>query len=88
MSLEEPAGTTLMAWGESHVLALDDVPRVFDLASGKVVERFSGLPGAISRFQPSVSMKPPAPPWVARDPGADRFAVTAGERVWVVTRQS
>ncbi len=73
--LAEPLGTTLMAFGDRHVVALDGVPRLVSLERGAVVHRWNSIPGGLARLQPSASIAPPAPPYVARDPARKRFAV-------------
>jgi hypothetical protein len=82
--LAEAPGTQLMAWGDGHVVAFDGHPRVIELATGAVVHRWSGLDGGPGLHQPSVAMQPPGPPWVARDPAHERFALGWPERIVVV----
>jgi hypothetical protein len=82
--VDEPAGTQLMAWGDDHVVAFDRQPRVIELATGAVVHRWD-LDGGPGFHQPSVDMKPPAPPWIARDPANRRFALGWSDRIVVVT---
>jgi hypothetical protein len=81
----EPPGTQLMAWGPDHVVAFDGHPRVIELATGAIVHRWDDLDGGPGVHQPSVAMKPPVPPWIARDPANRRFAMGWSERIVVVT---
>jgi len=83
--IAEPPGTQLMAWGPDHVVAFDGHPRVIELATGAVVHRWDDLDGGPGVHQPSATMKPPAPPWIARDPTNQRFALGWCDRIAVVT---
>ena len=59
--LAEPLGTSLMAWGRDHVVALDDQTGLVALADGKIIHRWED-PGPVSRPCPSVNLDTPAAP--------------------------
>jgi hypothetical protein len=81
----EPVGTRLVAWGDDHVVAIDGTPRVIELATGRVVERWDGLDGGRGLHQPSASMKALAPPWLAADPRNHRVALGWPDRIVIVS---
>ena len=75
IELSTPPGTRLMALGDDHVVLFDGRPRVAQLSSGSIVEQWDDLDGGRGVFMPSVSMRAPAPPYLATDPVQSRFAL-------------
>jgi hypothetical protein len=75
VELTEPPGSRLMAAGEDHIVLFDGTPRLLQLSTGNVVQRWNDLDGGKGLWQPSVNMEPPAPPWLAADPANARFAL-------------
>ena len=67
------------------VVAIAGTPRVIELATGRTVHRWDGVDGGAGLHQPSVSMSPPAPPWLAADATRKRFALGWPDRVVVVS---
>jgi hypothetical protein len=84
IALDERPGTRLMALDDDHVVLFDVHPRVLQLSTGKIVERWDDLDGGAGLHQPSVNMKPPAPPYLACDPAHRRFALGTKEGIDVV----
>ena len=85
IKLAEPAGTRLMQIDHDHVVLFDGHPRVLQLSSGRIIERFEGLNGGPGIHQPSVRMAAPAPPWLATDAKTSRFALGEADRIVVVS---
>ena len=84
--LDEAPGTRLMALDDDHVALFDGHPRVLQLSTGKVVERWDDLDGGRSLYQPSTRQKPVEPPHLACDPANGRFALGYADRIVVVSR--
>lgn len=78
-------GTRIMAWGDSHIVALDGRPRVIELATGAVVQQWSDIETGRGMPQPSVRLSPPAGPYLALDPSTPRFAVANDDRLVVIS---
>jgi len=85
IELPEPPGSRLMAVGDDHIVVFDGKPRLLQLSTGTVADRWEDLDGGKGLWQPSVNMQPPAPPWLARDPGNCRFALGWPDSVVVVS---
>jgi hypothetical protein len=85
IELAEPPGTRLMAAGAGHVVLFDGAPRLLELSTGAIVERWDDLDGGGGINQPSVNLKPPAPPWLAMDPAHSRFALGWPQSIAVVS---
>lgn len=85
IAMSEPPGTRMMALDDDHIVLFDEHPRVVRLSTGEVVERWDDLDSGIGVHNPSVSMKPPSPPWLATDPAAGRFALGWPERIVTVS---
>jgi hypothetical protein len=81
VSLSEPAGT-IMPW-KNWVIAFHESPRAIEVATGKVVHRWSHL--FSGRQIGSIELGEPAPPQMALDPGNGRFAIAGPNGVSVVT---
>jgi hypothetical protein len=71
-----------------HVVLFDGTPRLLELSTGAIVERSDDLNGGEGIHQPSVSMKPQEPPWLAMDPARSRFALGWPESIVVVSLSS
>jgi hypothetical protein len=83
-AIERP-GTRLVAWGPDHVVCVDGTPRVVELATGAIVERWDDLDGGPGLHQPHASMTRPGPPWLAADPARARLALGWPDRIVVVS---
>jgi hypothetical protein len=84
IKLPTPPGTRLMALGDDHVVLFDGHPRVVRLSSGSIVEQWDDVDGGRGVHMPSVSMQPPAPPYLATDPARGRFALGWPDRIVTV----
>jgi hypothetical protein len=85
IELAEPPGTRLMAVGDDHIVLFDGQPRLLRLSTGALVDRWDDLDGGRGIHQPSVSLQPQVPPWLATDPARGRFALGWPERIVVVS---
>ena len=78
--LEEPTGR-LMPVGERHVLCLYQHPKLLELETGRVVERWPGLDTGSQCG--SIVHHLPEPPPIALDPEGQRFAVGTSKGIEV-----
>lgn len=79
--LEEPLGT-LMAVGDRHVLGFYQHPKLVELATGRIVQRWEGLD--TGRQTSSIRHHLPPQPPLALDPVRRRFAVGTQKGIEVV----
>jgi hypothetical protein len=79
--LEEEAGT-IMRVGDRHVVGFYSYPKLFEIATGKVVRRWTEIPSGTQMS--SISFYSVVPP-MALDSANRRFAVAEGSKVHVVT---
>jgi hypothetical protein len=79
--LEEEAGT-LMLVGDRHVVGFYDYPKLFEIATGKVVKRWTEIPSGTQTS--GISFHSVVPP-IALDSKNRRFAVAEGSKVHFVT---
>jgi hypothetical protein len=84
LQLSESLGTRLMAWDDSHVVALDDHPRLVSLTDGRIVHRWDDL-GPEPRACPSVNLERPEAPHVAINAQGPRFAIADDHRVVIIS---
>jgi hypothetical protein len=76
---------TLMPVGERHAVGFYDCPKLFDLASGRVVHRWPELRTGRQLSSIIHHLKPEdRPPPIALDPLNRRFAVGIGQQVTVI----
>jgi hypothetical protein len=85
IELSEPAGTRMMALDEDHVVLFDGHPRVLQLSTNSIVERWDDLEGGSGLHFPSASMKEVTPPFLATDPRRGRFALGWPERIVTIS---
>jgi len=85
VELSEPPGTRLMGLGDDHVVLFDGHPRVINLSSGAIVERWNDLDGGSGVDMPSASMEKPRAPYLATDPVRGRFALGWPDRIVIVS---
>jgi hypothetical protein len=85
IELSEPAGTRMMALDDDHLVLFDGHPRVLQLSTGAIVERWDDLEGGSGVHAPSVSMTEAPPPCLATDSVRGRFALGWPERIAVVS---
>lgn len=81
--LAERTGT-VMPVGDEHLVGFHGHPRLFEIATGQVVERWESLD---SGDQTSSILTGPVPPPLALDPDRHRFAVASASAVTVVDLQ-
>lgn len=79
--VEEEVGA-LMAVGQTHAVGFYDYPKLFEISTGKVVERWTEI--SSGNQTSCISSRAVVPP-IATDPRNRRFAVANGRKVDVVT---
>lgn len=87
IELPEPVGNRMMGLGDDHIVLLGGSPRILQISSGAVIERWDDIDVGNSAAQyPSVSATEPGPPYVAIDPANERFALGWPDRIVVILR--
>lgn len=84
--LPEPVGRMMPA-GPDHVVSFYDHPKLIEVATGKVVQRWEDLDAGPEREQPSAMMTPPGEPLLAMDPARARFAIGRRDRITIIQMQ-
>jgi hypothetical protein len=75
----------MMAVGDRHVLSLHDHPKLIEIMTGKVVQRWEDLFAGPETFQPSVMTGPKSKYFFAPDSAHNRFAIGKDGQVSIVS---